>query len=261
MKHFPRAIALEGRLRRCRNVRTLGVRPNFNDYDEEERRQILKAPRIYYPSGFYAALFDAAGKGTFPSYHTYKCVQDKIQQTALFQITGIPHPRTRVFYGKAQQRRITDYFKFPFVAKIARGSAMGRGVHLIRSPADLSTYCEQNHAAYIQEFFPIDRDIRAVVIGTQVVHAYWRVAPAGDFRTNLSAGGRIGSAPVPEEALALALTVARRCCWDDVGVDICCHRGEFYVLEGNMKYGKQGFRYFNIDYDRLMESLIENGHI
>ena len=88
-------IALEARLRACRNVITLGVRPNFEDYGEDHARMILDAPIIYYPSVFYAELFDTMGKATFPSYHNYKCVQDKIKQTALFQMLAIPHPRTR----------------------------------------------------------------------------------------------------------------------------------------------------------------------
>ncbi len=261
MNQAPKAIALEGRLRRCRNVRTLGVRPNFTDYSPDDRRRIMEASCVYYPSSFYAGLLSAAGRRTFPGYHTYQCVQDKIRQTALFQMTGIPHPRTRVFYGRRQQGRIGDYFDYPFVAKTARGSAMGRGVHLIRGPQELEAYCRDRHVAYIQEYLPLDRDIRAVVIGGRVVHAYWRLAPEGGFLTNLSAGGRIGSDPVPGEALDLARSVARRCRWDDVGVDICRSRGRYYVLEGNMKYGKQGFRHFGIDYDRLMESLIENGRI
>ena len=87
-----KAIALEHRLRRCRNVRTLGVRTNLLDYSTDDLRDIRRAPKIYYPSVFYADLFDAMGKEIFPSYHTYKCVQDKIKQTALFHLLEIPPP-------------------------------------------------------------------------------------------------------------------------------------------------------------------------
>ena len=104
MTNTPNAIALESRLRQCKNVITLGVRPNFSDYTSEEAHLIRNASKIYYPSSFYADLFDAIGKNTFPSYHTYKCVQDKIKQTALFELLNISHPRTRVFYGKRQKK-------------------------------------------------------------------------------------------------------------------------------------------------------------
>jgi ribosomal protein S6--L-glutamate ligase len=201
------------------------------------------------------------GKATFPSYHTYKCVQDKIMQTALFELLELPHPRTRVFYGKRQRNTIPDYFNFPFIAKIPRGSAMGRGVFLIQNRADLNTYLEQTDAAYIQEYLPVDRDMRIVVIGSRIVHAYWRIAASNEFRTNVALGGKISLDPIPENAQELARFTARACGWDDVGIDICEYKGELYVLEGNMKYGKEGFRKAGIDYTKLMESLIENDYI
>ena len=256
-----KAIALGSRLRDCKNVTTIGVRPNFTDYSHREAELIRNAQKIYYPSSFYADLFDAMGKPTFPGYHTYKCVQDKIKQTAMFQLLNIPHPRTRVYYGKRQKKAITNHFTFPFVAKIPRGSAMGRGVYLIRQPDELQNYLELVDPAYIQEYLSSDRDIRAVIIGQKIVHAYWRIAPENDFRCNIALGGSVSLEPIPPEALDLAMHTARICRWDDVGIDICQHRGNYYVLEGNMKYGKEGFRQAGIDYTALMEAMIDNEEI
>jgi ribosomal protein S6--L-glutamate ligase len=254
-------IALEARLRDCRNVITLGVRPNFSDYGDEQARMILEAPIIYYPTGFYADLFDSMGKATFPSYHNYKCVQDKIKQTALLNMLHIPHPRTRVYYGKHQKRKIRDHFDFPLIAKTPRGSALGRGVFLIRDAEALQAYCADHPVAYIQEFLPIDRDIRIVVIGGEIVHAYWRQSREGDFRTNVFCGGQILLDEVPGQARELARQTARACRWNDVGIDICRHAGHYYVIEANMKYGREGFRQAGIDYTALMEKLIDEGAI
>ncbi len=254
-------IALESRLRNCRNVLTLGVKPNFEDYSPENSKLIHRAPIIYYPSLFYADLFASMGKKTFPGYHNYMCVQDKIKQTALFKLQKIPHPETRIFYGRHQQKSITDFFSFPLVAKIPRGSALGRGVFLIKNKADLADYCRINRTAYIQEYLPADRDIRVVVIGEKVVHAYWRIAPCNEFRSNIALGGSIHLENVPAGALNLALYTARKCRWDDVGIDVLPHDGKFYVLEGNMKYGRQGFEAAGIDYVEMMERMIDKGEI
>ncbi len=256
-----KVIALEARLKHCQNVRTLGVRSNFSDYSPEEAELIRRADKIYYPTTFYADLFDTMGKRTFPSYHTYKCVQDKIKQTALFELLNLPHPRTRVFYGKRQKKMIADHFMFPFIAKIPRGSALGRGVFLIHDEIELGKYLTQVSPAYIQEYLPIDRDIRVVVIGRRIIHAYWRIAPQNDYRSNLAVGGRISLETVPEGARSLALQVAQACCWDDVGIDICEYQGRYFVLEANMKYGKEGFREAGLDYTQLMESMIANEDI
>ena len=261
MPEIRKVIALEGRLRKCRNVITLGVKTNFSEYSGQDAEMIREATRIYYPTTFYADLFDAMGKETFPSYHTYKCVQDKIKQSALFNLQGIPHPHTRVFYGKRQKKTIMDHFNFPFIGKIPRGSAMGRGVFLIKNDDDLLNYLNGSHPAYIQEYIPIDRDIRVVIIGNHIVHAYWRINPPGDFRSNVAVGGSISLDSLPEEALTLAHRTARQCRWNDVGIDICMSGGRYFVLEANMKYGKEGFRSAGIDYIKLMEKMIENGEI
>jgi ribosomal protein S6--L-glutamate ligase len=74
-------------------------------------------------------------------------------------------------------------------------------------------------------------------------------------------GATISLEPVPREARDLALHTATVCRWDDVGIDICRKGNHYYVLEANMKYGKEGFRAAGIDYTALMEELIANGDI
>jgi ribosomal protein S6--L-glutamate ligase len=254
-------IALEGRLRNCCNVITLGVRPNFSDYSPEEKDLIRNAPKIYYPSTFYADMFAATGKPIFPSVHTYRFVQDKIKQSALFALMGVPVPKTRTFYGKKSFEKILFHFDFPMVGKIPRGSALGRGVFLLENKAALNRYLAISRPAYIQEYLPIDRDMRIVVIGGRVICAYWRIASPGEFRTNLGQKGRICFDSVSEEAKALALHTAAGCGWDDVGLDICRHGGRYYILEANMKYGRQGLVEAGIDYSKMMEEMVEKRQI
>lgn len=261
MKFSRTIISLENRLKNCRNVRTLGVKPQFSDYSPEERQAILEAPTVYYPSSWYAELFDTMGKPTFPSHHTYRFAQDKIKQSALFDLISIPHPRTRIFYGPRQHQFIRDHFAFPFLAKMPRGSARGAGVYLIHDEKALSEYLSKCRIAYIQEYLPIDRDIRVVVVANRLLHAYWRIAPPGEFRSNVSAGGGISLEPVPRQAIDLALQTASRCHFDDVGIDICRKGEGFVVIEINVKYGKEGFLKAGLNYSEIMENLIEHGII
>jgi ribosomal protein S6--L-glutamate ligase len=258
-EHTP--IAIGARLKKCPQIHTMGFKPNFFDYGPREREQLLSAPKIYYPTAFYADLFNAMGKQTFPSYHTYKFAQDKIKQTALFQMLGLPHPRTQVFYGPRQQKHILNAFDFPFIAKIPRGSARGVGVFLIQTTKDLAQYLSRNGPAYIQEYLPIDRDMRIIVIGRQIALGFWRVAGQDSFKTNLSQGGEISFDPLPQGALDLALLTADSCGWDDVGIDILQSGSHLYVLEGNMKYGTKGFQKAGLDYKKLLCGLILNHQI
>jgi ribosomal protein S6--L-glutamate ligase len=93
------------------------------------------------------------------------------------------------------------------------------------------------------------------------VHAYWRINPPGEFRSNVGLGAEISFDNIPEKALVLALYTARRCGWNDVGIDICECENRYYVLEVNMKYGKAGFKKAGMDYNQLMEAMIRNGEI
>ncbi|RLB95872.1 MAG: RimK family alpha-L-glutamate ligase, partial [Deltaproteobacteria bacterium] len=94
-----------------------------------------------------------------------------------------------------------------------------------------------------------------------IVHAYWRVAAQGEFRTNVALGATVKLDSVPGKALDLALHTASACGWNDVGLDICEYDGRFFVLEGNMKYGKEGFRAAGIDFYDLMDTMIAKGEI
>ncbi len=256
------AIAIGARLKRCKNVLTLGFKPNFGDYAREDAELIRNASKIYYPTAFYAPLFHAMGKPIFPSLNTYTFVQDKISQTALFNLREIPHPKTRIFYGNQRYKAIVENFTYPFIAKFPRGSSMGQGVFLIHSNDELTRYLLQNpHPAYIQAYHPHEGDIRVVIIGQKIRLAYWRKVGPTEFRSNLSCGGTIRFDGVPEAALDLALQTAIRCGWDDVGLDIMPHGDLFLVIEANMKYGKKGFRAAGIDYHDLLGALIQKGEI
>ncbi len=254
-------IALESRLRNCTNVLTLGVRPNFSAYNPLEQQQILSAATLYYPTRHYAEHFETLGKPIFPSSQTYSSAQDNIKQTTASSVARIPHPRTRFFYGKRQKASILEYFSFPFVAKVPRGSAMGRGVFLITCQTELDDYLSLDCVAYIQEYLPSNKDVRVVIIGDRIIHAYWRISSGSDFRCNISVGGKVSLDPVPEAALTLALDTSKKLNWNDVGIDLICHDQNWYVIEANMKYGKEGFRQAGIDYYELMEGLIQNGDI
>ena len=154
-----------------------------------------------------------------------------------------------------------DHFRFPFVAKIPRGSARGNGVFLIENPRNLEGYLERGGPAYIQEYLPVDRDMRLVIIGDKIRLAFWRLAPEAGFHTNLSQGGGIRFDPLPKAACALALKTAQVCGWNDVGMDIVESNGQYYVLEGNMKYGTKGFKAAGIDYKALLVKLLLEGEL
>lgn len=251
-------LAIGRQLRHCPSVRCLGPRTNLSDYSAEELALIREAPKVYFPTGLLADPLAALGKPIFPSIQTYHFVGDKIRQTRLFQLLGLPMPRTEIYYGPRQQNRILTDFGLPLIAKVPRCSSKGLGVSLIRTRQELADYLSRVHPAYIQEYLPIHRDLRVVVLGRRVVHAYWRDAPPGDFRSNVARGARISLDGLPEVALELALETAVRCGFDHVGLDLCEHAGRFFLFEANMTFGLEGFRIAGLDFKTILKDMVES---
>jgi ribosomal protein S6--L-glutamate ligase len=244
-KESPEYVALGSRLNEVPEVLTLGVKPNFNDYTPEEKQKIHDAEFILYPSLNYAQYFTTIGKKIFPSLETYLYAGQKMKQTILFNMLSIPHPKTRI-YLKREFARIENEFFFPFIAKIPRASSRGRGVYKITDSTELEEYLEKTKFAYIQEYIPHERDLRVVLINYEPVLAYWRRPSHGDFRTNLYQGGVIDFDNIPQDVIGLAQECARKCNFNDVGLDLLQSNGNWYVIEANMQYGREGLKQKNM---------------
>jgi ribosomal protein S6--L-glutamate ligase len=253
-------IALGSRLQGVPEVITLGVKPNFLDYTSHERDLIFHSERVLFPTLNYAQFLTTVGKRIFPSLETYLYSDEKIKQTTLFYMLGIPHPTTRIYYHLHHHDILKD-FDFPFIGKLARRSARGRGVFLIHNKEELEGYLHLTKIAYIQEFLPHDRDLRVVLINYEPLLAYWRIRRQGDFRTNLSQGGEISFNDIPSEGVRIAQETARKCRFNDVGLDLIRSQGKWYVIEANMKYGRKGLKMKALDLKDIMREKLLNGEI
>jgi len=251
-------IALGSRLRGIPEVLTLGVKPNFHDYTPHERAMILDSGIILYPTLNYAQFFSTMGKKIFPSLETYLYADEKIKQTTLFYMLNIPHPRTRIYYH-LHHGDILEDFSFPFVAKLPRASAQGRGVFKISNSDEFETYLQRTNIAFIQEYLPHNRDLRIVLINYQPVLAYWRERTPENFKTNLFQGGSINFEKVPHEALVLAQEIAQKCNLNDVGLDLIRNNGKWYLIEANMKYGREGLKRKGMNLKEILREKLLSG--
>ncbi|MHC1741965.1 MAG: RimK family alpha-L-glutamate ligase [Syntrophobacteraceae bacterium] len=252
------AIALGKRLRSSAVIASVGVNPEWEHYSPETQEAIRRASVVFYPSSLYEPVLRSLGKQTYPRNY-YRFMGNKIRQTELFQLLGISHPRTRLFYGRNRLRRITSEFDYPFIAKKPMGSSKGLGVFLIRNATDAGEYLEGHRPAYVQEYLPIDRDLRVIVLGGRVIHAYWRIRRPGEFRCNVAQGAEISFEGIPEDGLVFAKDVARRCGFEEVGMDICIAHGHHYILEANMVFGLEGVRQAGIDIYEAITRAAEEG--
>jgi ribosomal protein S6--L-glutamate ligase len=259
-KPTPLYVALGSRLRGVPEVVTLGVKPNFSDYTFYEKDLIFKSAMVLYPSHIYAQLLTTLGKRFFPSLETCLYADEKIKQTTLFYMLGLSHPRTR-FYYHLHHCHILEDFSFPFVAKLPRASAQGRGVFKIENSTDLAAYLQRTPIAYIQEYLPHGRDLRVILINYEPVLAYWREVRSGGFKSNLFQGGSIHFRDIPEKGVETAMEAAQKCKFNDVGLDLIHHQGKWYIIEANMKYGKKGLAMKGLDLKEIIREKLLSGEL
>lgn len=204
------------------------------------RELLQQADRVLFPEYWQLnALIYGLGCRVFPSEASYRIGHDKVEMTRAFEMVAPEHtPWTLIEPNTAGARdRIWATLPLPFVAKLPKAS-MGEGVWLIENRQDWRRYCEVTPVLYAQEYLAMDRDLRVVIVGEQVVAAYWR-SGAG-FHNNVARGGCIEHDTIPEAATALALRLARTLGVDHAGFDIAMVGNHPYVLEFNRLFGNQG---------------------
>ncbi|MEW6079518.1 MAG: ATP-grasp domain-containing protein [Thermodesulfobacteriota bacterium] len=206
-----------------------------------EKETIRSADWILFPEYWQInALVYGLKKRIFPSVSTYHIGHDKVEiARAMETVFPANVPATRILPRTEHAiEQILDEFAFPFVAKKVR-SSMGEGVFLINNRSDLLRYTGENEVLFIQEYLPISRDLRVVVIGETVVTAYWRQAREGCFHNNVSRGGDVSFDNIPDTALGLVADVAAAFGINHAGFDVAEVDGHCFLLEFNPKFGTQ----------------------
>jgi len=256
-RHF---IALGSRLNGIPEVLTLGVKPNYFDYSSYERELIMDSDIILYPTLNYSQFFTTMGKKIFPNLETYIYADEKIKQTTLFNMSGIPHPRTKIYFH-LHHGDIQKDFDFPFIAKLPRCSSQGRGIFKIENNDDLNNYLLLTNVAYIQEYIPHERDLRVILINYRVILAYWRERSFKTFKTNIYQGGKINFNDIEEDGISLARDYARKCKFNEVGLDMIKYNGKWYLIEANMKYGTKALNLKKMDLKQILREKLLSGEL
>ncbi len=225
--------------------RTLGFPDTRNlkpDHQFRHQSELSAAEWVLFPEYWQVnALVYGMGCRIFPSQASYLMGHNKIEMTRAFQAVAPQHVPVTHILGNT--RNNADYLwqemTHPFVAKLPK-SSMGEGVWLIEDRDQWRDYLGRTDTLYVQEWLPIDRDLRVVIVGEQVLAAYWRLQSGFSFHNNVARGGTVDFSPVPPAATELALTVARKLGVDHAGFDIALVGGHPYLLEFNRLFGNKG---------------------
>ncbi|MDX1999889.1 MAG: 30S ribosomal protein S6--L-glutamate ligase [Thermoanaerobaculia bacterium] len=207
-------------------------------------------PRIGASITFYglAVLRQFEMMGVFAANESQAVARsrDKLRSLQLFSRHDIGIPKT-TFARRPEDladaiRRVGGA---PVVLKLLEGT-QGVGVILAESVSSARSVVEAIHSlnqniliqAFIKE--AKGQDIRAIVVGDQVVAAMRRTAVAGEFRSNVHRGGTTVSEVLDDETRKTALEAARVLGLNIAGVDLMPSNDGPMVLEVNSSPGLRG---------------------
>ncbi len=170
--------------------------------------------------------------------------RDKLATTFLLARAGIPVPDTVVVNDPYEAHEIAKSWG-KVVMKPMQGS-MGYGARLVDDPDTAfivaKVWTSLSMPVYIQKFMrDRPRDIRAFIVDGEFLGAIYRYAPEGDWKTNVSQGGRAVKAKVGAEVEELAVKAAEVLGLVYAGVDIGEVDDAYVVYEVNSVPSWAGF--------------------
>ncbi len=173
---------------------------------------------VSYSRGLYLSYYyELAGTKVVNSYNAARICGDKMLCSLELAKAGIPTPKTYVSFVPESARSAASKLGFPLVMKPVVGS-WARLVHRINDADALDAELESreemgNHLQkiyYLQEHVnKPGRDIRALVVGEEVIAAVYRNSTQkSGWITNTSRGGLASKCEVTPELSELCLKAA-----------------------------------------------------
>jgi tetrahydromethanopterin:alpha-L-glutamate ligase len=171
---------------------------------------------------------------------------------------GVATPRTVVTTNLEEAEKVLQDFK-KAVSKPLFGYK-GRDIVLLEDGVEadlarLESILEKQGLVYLQEFIALEtpRDIRAFVVDGRVLGAIYRVAPPGQWISNLARGGRAAACPLTKELGELAAKAASAVGTIYCGVDLLETPHGLCVIEVNgTPSGKGIFEALGVDVTRAI---------
>lgn len=160
-------------------------------------------------------IFTALGSRVLNTPEVIEICGDKLATNAALARVGVPTPRTGVAFDTESATRLAERFGYPVVLKPTVGS-WGRMVSRINDQDALEAVLEhketlggpQHKIFYLQEFVhKPGRDIRAFVVGGEVVAAIYRTSE--HWVTNTARGAVASNCPLYDELVEVSLRAAR----------------------------------------------------
>lgn len=186
-----------------------------------------------------ARLFEAAGATVVNSARVIELCGDKLATNAALARAGVPVPRSGVAFTREAVLELCERFGYPVVMKPTVGS-WGRMVSRLSDRDAVEAVLEHKEVLggpghkvhYLQEYIrKPGRDIRAFVVGDQVIAAIYRNSE--HWITNTARGAVATNCPVTPTIERISASAARAVGGGIVAVDLLESERGLLVIEVN----------------------------
>ncbi len=215
-------------------------------------------------AAYAARSLEAAGISVLNSAEAIEVCGDKWRTSLALSGAGLPVPRTALGLTPQAGLDALDEIGYPALIKPLVGS-WGRLIVELRDRAmaqDVFEYVAalpgpQSHLVYVQELIDKPgRDIRAIVLGGELLGATYRIAEG--LRTNVARGAQTEPCEETGEIGKLAVVAAAAVGADIAAVDLAEDQlGRLYVLEVNHRVEFTGFQAAMKDRIDVAERIID----
>jgi len=189
-----------------------------------------------------AQYLEMKGIPVFNSSRAIALCDNKAKTHLFLQKAGIPMPKTiiapmtysNIGYNSLNFLDLVEgKLDYPMVVKECFGS-FGQQVYLSKNRQELMDIVKNIGAKpmLFQEFIKtsMGKDIRLQVVGNQVVAAMYRYSDKGDFRANITIGGKMKAYEPTNKQIDLAVRSCKVLGLDFAGVDILFGKNEEPVV-------------------------------
>ncbi len=148
----------------------------------------------------------------------------------------LPIPHTEIFYIPQKAQSYLASATYPKIIKRSYGPSNYGGyfVHKVDSFEEAQSLLSEKryYPVYVQDFVPMEADIRVMLIGHKPVCAFWRRPPEGEWLTNTSQGGSMDYQGIPKSVLDLATKTSKAANAEYWACDIALGKdGKLRILE------------------------------
>lgn len=211
----------------------------FDFHEKLDCETALQRSMSYFRGLHSTAILESNGVEVYESLNTAIICGNKLLTSLKLEKNNVPIPETRIAFSKESALELLEDLGYPAVLKPIYGS-WGRLVAALNDNETAKSILEDREfmgslysVFYVQERIQKSREIRAFIIGKEVIAANYRYAPKGEWRTNVAIGSRVEPCEITGDIENISLAAAKAVQGKILSIDILESENGLLVNEIN----------------------------